>query len=202
MPFQLAWDWQRNWQAQLLKEPSSEQAVWLLQHCSCYTLGRGANENNLLFDLNKPPLALFRIDRGGEVTHHLPGQLVVYPVLDLHNYKTDLNWYLRELEQVSLEVLKSLGLSGSRMPGLTGLWLDGRKVASVGIGCKRWITQHGLALNVNCQLEGFKQVIPCGLRGKSVDRLSNWIPGLEVADVKPLIRESLRKRFGLVWQTE
>ena len=123
--FQDSWDLQREWQEKLRLEPSYKQAVWMLQHLPCYTLGRGASEKNLLFDIDQPPLDLFRIDRGGEVTHHLPGQLVIYLVLDLHRYKTDLNWYMRTLENVLIDVLHDLGLNGHRIDGMTGVWCDG-----------------------------------------------------------------------------
>ena len=195
--FKVAWDWQRKWQSRLLQDPSSKQAVWLLQHFECYTLGRGATEKNLLFHSKKSPHDLFRIDRGGEVTHHLPGQLVSYLVVDLHRYKKDLNWYLRELENVLLDVIKDLGLLGERRSGMTGIWINDLKVASIGIGCKRWVTQHGFALNIDCNLSGFDQIIPCGLDGYRMGQLSSWLPGLRVEDVQPLMKKYIRKRFDL-----
>lgn len=201
VPLETALGWQRQWQQHLFAKPLAPQAVWLLQHPSCYTLGRGASETNLLFDAKDPPAALHRIDRGGEVTHHLPGQLVAYPVLDLRRHQTDLHWYLRQLEQVLIDVLVVLGLAGERLHGLTGLWLEGHKVAAIGVGCRRWITQHGLALNVDCDLEGFSSVVPCGLANHPVARLNQWIPGLTVAEVQPLLSQSLSERFGLLWQT-
>ncbi len=197
VPFQTAWDWQKYWQKNLLTRGDLPQAVWLLQHPNCYTLGRGGSEMNLRFDPNNPPSDLYRINRGGEVTHHLPGQLVVYLVLDLRRYRTDLNWYLRQLEQVLIDVLYGLGLSPKRIHGYTGVWLDGFKVASIGVGCRRWITQHGFALNVDCDLNGFSEIVPCGLREVSVGKLDTWIPGLTVKDVQPLIRSCLTERFGL-----
>ena len=200
VPFPIAWHWQRQWQARLLENPQAPQAVWLLQHPACYTLGRGADEAFLGFDSADPPAPLHRIDRGGEVTHHLPGQLVVYPVLDLRRHQPDLHWYLRRLEEVLIDVLAVLGLKGERIPGLTGLWLEGCKVAAIGVGCRRWVTQHGLALNVDCDLNGFAEVVPCGLKGRSVGRLSALIPGLTVAHVQPLLRNSLAAHFGLTWQ--
>ncbi len=199
--FKTAWDWQREWQQRLLEDETSPQAIWLLEHMNCYTLGRGADEANLLFDSRYPPEELFRIDRGGEVTYHLPGQLVAYLVLDLRTYKTDLNWYLRQLEQVAMDVLQNLGLPGKRMNGLTGIWCNGYKVASIGIGCRRWITQHGLALNVDCDLKGFDQIIPCGLKKSPVGRLSNWIPELKVSDVKPILKQCLNTNLGLEPET-
>ncbi len=195
--FKLAWGWQREWQNKIIRDSSIKQAVWLLQHLACYTLGRGASENNLLFASKKPPYELLRIDRGGEVTHHLPGQLVTYLVLDLNRYKKDLNWYLRELENVLLDVINELGLSGERRKGMTGIWIHGFKVASIGISCKRWITQHGCALNVDCNLSGFDQIIPCGLEGYKVGKLSSWLPGLKVKDVQPLMKKHLAHHFDL-----
>ncbi len=196
VPFSLSWDWQKKWQKALLNGACAFPAVWLLEHPNCYTLGRGASEANLNFEPNNPPDLLYRIDRGGEVTFHLPGQLVVYLVLDLRQYKTDLNWYLRQLEQVVIDVLDELGLAGELVEGLTGVWIQGYKVASIGIGCRRWITQHGLALNIDCDLNGFKEIIPCGLVGHKMGRLDSWLPGLKVGEVKPLMRRSLSHRFG------
>lgn len=201
VPFEMAWHWQQDWQKGLLQEPFSPQAVWMLQHPNCYTLGRGATNKYLHFDPSEPPFALHRIDRGGEVTHHAPGQLVVYLVLNLRRYRTDLNWYLRELEQVLIDVLDELGLCGERLNGLTGLWLEGRKVASIGIGCRRWVTQHGLALNIDCDLNGFDQIVPCGLSEQKIGRLDSWLPGLRVQDVKPVMRRRLSEKFGLVLST-
>ena len=203
VPFKQAWDLQRCWQDRLLNESATDadpEAVWLLQHPRCYTLGRGASEAHLLFDPEHPPAPLHRIDRGGEVTHHAPGQLVVYPVLDLRRRRTDLHWYLRELEGVVIDVLELLGLRGERIEGLTGVWLEHHKVAAIGVGCRRWITQHGLAVNVNCDLEGFGAVVPCGLEGRPVGRLCDWIPGLELMSVQGLMCDALAARFGLIWQ--
>ena len=203
VPFKQAWDLQRCWQDRLLNESATDadpEAVWLLQHPRCYTLGRGASEAHLLFDPEHPPAPLHRIDRGGEVTHHAPGQLVVYPVLDLRRRRTDLHWYLRELEQVVIDVLQVLGLQGERIEGLTGVWLEHHKVAAIGVGCRRWITQHGLAVNVNCDLEGFGAVVPCGLEGRPVGRLCDWIPGLELMSVQGLMCDALAARFGLIWR--
>ncbi len=185
-----------------MEDPSAPEAVWFLEHPACYTLGRGAVLDHLHFDPAAPPAPLHRIDRGGEVTHHLPGQLVVYPVLDLRRHQPDLHWYLRELEQVLIDVMAELGLQGERVSGLTGLWLDGCKVAAIGVGCRRWITQHGMALNVSCAMEGFAQITPCGLVGRRVGRLSDWLPGLTIAEVQPLVRLALARRFGLAWTAE
>ena len=202
MPFALAWADQRRWQERLMADREAPEAVWILQHPPCYTLGRGASLEHLHFDVAQPPFPLHHIDRGGEVTHHLPGQIVVYPVLDLQRRTPDLHVYLRQLEQLLIDVLAELGLKGERQKGLTGLWLDGRKVAAIGIGCRRWITQHGLALNVDCDLSGFDQITACGLKGRQAGRLADWIPGLSVDQVQPLLREAIAEHFHLVWHEE
>ena len=197
VPFPLAWDWQRRLQRRRLDDPSAPDAVLLLQHTPCYTLGRGASLSHLGFDPDQPPLPLYRIDRGGEVTHHGPGQLVLYPVLDLQRHGGDLHLYLRALEDVVLAVLQGLGLEGERLEGLTGVWLEGRKLAAIGVGARRWISQHGLALNVNGSLEGFGAIVPCGLAGRSVGQLADWLPSLTPEQVAPLLLEAFARRFGL-----
>jgi lipoyl(octanoyl) transferase len=183
--------------ARLLADPAGPDAVLLLEHEPCYTLGRGASEAHLRFDPRTPPLPLHRIDRGGEVTHHLPGQLVLYPVLNLRRHGADLHRYLRALEAVVMRVLAELELEGERIEGLTGVWLEGVKVAAIGVGAKRWISQHGLALNVCCGLEGFGAIVPCGLTGRAVGRLSDWRPGLECAALRAPLLEAFRQEFGL-----
>ena len=198
--FETALDCQKNFQKTLIEKPFSPQAVWLLEHFPCYTIGRGSDKKNLLFEENKSPLPVFVIDRGGEVTHHMPGQIVGYLVLNLGLYKKDLSWYLRELEQVLIDVLDLLEIDGKRVDGLTGVWCYGQKVGSIGIGCKRWVTHHGFSLNVDCDLIGFEKIIPCGLNKVKMGKLSDWMPGIKVCDVQPLLRESLKNRFKLKWE--
>ena len=200
VPFETALVWQKNFQKSLIQQPFSPQAVWFLEHLSCYTLGRGSDTKNLLFEENKCSLPVFRIERGGEVTHHMPGQIVGYLVFNLSFHKKDLSWYLRELEQVLIDVLESLGIKGKRVNGLTGVWCEDKKVGSIGIGCKRWVTQHGFSLNVDCDLIGFEKIIPWGLDKVELGKLSDWIPGIKVCDVEPLLRESVKRRFKLKWE--
>ena len=197
LPFAQVWSWQRQLQQRLLDDPQALEAVLLVEHEPCYTLGRGASSAHLGFDPQQPPLPLFRIDRGGEVTHHAPGQLVLYPVLNLQHHGADLHLYLRELEAVVIETLAALGLAAERSEGATGVWLEGRKLAAIGVGGRRWISQHGLALNVNCDLAGFAAIVPCGLVGRPVGRLSDWLPDLVPAAVAPLLLAAFARRFGL-----
>ena len=200
VPFEIALRWQKNFQKSLIEQPFSPQAIWLLEHFSCYTIGRGGDKKNLLFEESKSSVPVFMIERGGEVTHHMPGQIVGYLVLNLILHKKDLSWFLRELEQVLIDVLDLLGIQGYRVDGLTGVWYENKKVGSIGIGCKRWITQHGFSLNVDCDLIGFEKIIPCGLDKVKLGKLSDWIPGIKVCDVKPLLRESVKRRFKLNWE--
>lgn len=195
--FEQAWQQQRQQQQRLLADPGGPAAVLLLEHQPCYTLGRGGDPAFLRFDPAHPPHPLFRIDRGGEVTHHCPGQLVLYPVLNLQHHGADLHRYLRSLEQVVLDVLAALGLAGERSSGQTGVWLEGRKVAAIGVGARRWISQHGVALNVDCDLAGFAAIVPCGIADRPVGRLVDWIPGLSCAAVRPLLLQAVAVRFGL-----
>jgi lipoyl(octanoyl) transferase len=197
VPFALAWDWQRQLQQRLLADPAGPETLLVLEHDPCYTLGRGADAAFLGFDPADPPAPLFRIDRGGEVTHHCPGQLVLYPVLNLQRHGADLHMYLRELEGVVIDLLDQLGLRGERIDGLTGVWLEGRKLAAIGVGARRWISQHGLALNVEADLAGFAAVVPCGLRDRPVGRLVDWRPGLTAASLQPLLLRCFADRFGL-----
>jgi len=197
IPFPLAWSWQQQLQQRLLADPSGPDALLLLEHQPCYTLGRGADEAFLGFDPADPPAPLFRIDRGGEVTHHCPGQLVLYPVLNLQRHGADLHWYLRELEGVVIDLLAELGLQGERIEGLTGVWLEGRKLAAIGVGARRWISQHGLALNVEADLAGFAQVVPCGIADRPVGRLLDWRPELTAAALRPRLLQCFSERFGL-----
>jgi lipoyl(octanoyl) transferase len=197
MAFPRAWRWQQQLQQRLLADPSGPDALLLLEHEPCYTLGRGADPAFLRFDPADPPAPLFRIDRGGEVTHHCPGQLVLYPVLNLQRHGADLHLYLRELEGVVIDLLAELGLQGERVEGLTGVWLEGQKVAAIGVGARRWISQHGLALNVEADLAGFAQVVPCGIADRPVGRLLDWRPELSAAVLRPLLLQCFSRRFGL-----
>lgn len=191
VPFARAWQWQRQLQGRLLADPAAPQAALLLEHEPCYTLGRGADPGFLRFDPADPPLPLHRIDRGGEVTHHAPGQLVLYPVLNLQRHGADLHRYLRALEQVVIDLLAELGLTGERSPGHTGVWLAGAKVAAIGVGARRWISQHGLALNVSNSLRGYGAIVPCGIADRPVGRLLEHRPEL----ASPVARAALAERL-------
>jgi lipoyl(octanoyl) transferase len=195
--FARGWRAQQALQQRLLANPQGPDALLLLEHEPCYTLGRGASTAHLRFPPEASPLPLLRIDRGGEVTHHAPGQLVLYPVLNLQRHGADLHLYLRQLEQVVIDLLAGLGLAGERIEGLTGVWLEGRKLAAIGVGARRWISQHGLALNVDCDLAGFAAIVPCGIAERPVGRLCDWRPELSAAQLREPLLAAFAERFQL-----
>lgn len=212
-PYQDAWDTQHrlvDGKLASLADSSHEKAAFdsllLVQHPPTYTLGTGSTPSNILFDPNDPqnaPAELFKTERGGEATWHGPGQLVAYPVLDLRHYKQDLHWYLRALEEVVIRTLAPLGVRGGREEGLTGVWVEGRKVAAVGVKVKRWITMHGVALNIDPPMEYFRHIVPCGIGDRPVGSLQEaWerqgkTGKLQVQDVTPLMVKAFEEVFGV-----
>lgn len=199
IPYEVAWQQQRSLLEARLHQPELDDIFLLLEHPPVYTLGTGSSLDFLKFDpATIPPTQLYRVERGGEVTYHCPGQVVGYPILNLRYYQQDLHWYLRQLEEVILQVLYSYDLPGERLPGLTGVWIEGRKVAAIGVKVKRWITMHGFALNVCPDLEGFRQIVPCGLSDRPVGSLAQFLPGITVAEVKPRLIETFNRVFAVV----
>ena len=184
LPYATALDWQRSLLSERRNNPSLDDVLILLEHPPVYTLGQGANWEFIKFDLDKTRSDVYVVERGGEVTYHCPGQLVGYPILNLQNYFKDLHWYLRQLEEVLIRALATYGLKGDRVSGLTGVWLEGRKVAAIGIKVSRWITMHGFALNVCPDLTGFEQIVPCGIPHKQVGSIAQFIPEINLEQVR------------------
>jgi lipoate-protein ligase B len=150
----------------------------LTEHEHVYTLGTGADIHHLLAtdgELRARGIDVVAVDRGGAITYHGPGQLVGYPLLDLHAYTQDLHWYLRRLEEVIIRVLEGFHVSGSRLDGYTGVWVGGEKICAIGIKASRWITMHGFALNVTTDLSFFDRIIPCGIFERGVTSLQELL---------------------------
>lgn len=181
--YETAWNWQRSLLESRKINPDQDDVLLLLEHPPVYTLGYGASLEFLKFDPSGTEHKLFRTERGGEVTYHCPGQLVGYPILNLRYYQTDLHWYLRQLEEVLIRTLATYGLQGERVDGLTGVWVNERKVAAIGIKVSRWITMHGFALNICPDLQGFSHIVPCGIVDKPVGSLAQLIPDIEFEQV-------------------
>jgi lipoyl(octanoyl) transferase len=200
VPYTRAWEYQRSLVAQRLAEPSLADVLLLLEHPPTYTLGTGASLEFLKFTPADSPWEVQRVERGGEVTYHCPGQLVGYPILNLRYYQQDLHWYLRQLEETLIRVLQRYGLKGTRLPGLTGVWLEGYKVGAIGIKVSRWITMHGFSLNVCPDLTGFQRIVPCGIADKPVGSLAQFLPEIQLEQVRREVAEEFAEVFqvGLI----
>jgi lipoyl(octanoyl) transferase len=165
MDYAVALDVQRSLVAER-QRGSIDDTLLLVEHPHVVTLGRNGHRENLLASdeiLARAGVAFYPTDRGGDITYHGPGQLVGYPVLDLREWKRDVAAYVRALEEVLIATLAEFGVAAGRIPSLTGVWVDGRKIAAIGVHISRWVTSHGFALNVSTDLSYFQYIVPCGL---------------------------------------
>ncbi len=147
----------------------------LLEHPPVFTLGRNANDSNILASrdfLQQQGIEVFRVERGGDVTYHGPRQLVGYPILDLHNFRQDVGWYVRSLEQTLIRAVSDFGIQGRRIEKLVGVWVDDAKIAQIGARIENWITYHGFALNVDPNMAHFDLIVPCGISDKAVTSMA------------------------------
>ena len=178
-----------------------------VEHPHVYTLGKSGHIENLLIDeaaLAKKGASFYKINRGGDITYHGPGQVVGYPIIDLENFFTDIHKYLRSLEEVIIRTLADYGIKGERSEGETGVWLDvgtpfARKICAMGVRASRWVTMHGFALNVNTDLGYFDNIIPCGIRGKAVTSLNVELSKekVDTEEVKRYILKHFEEIFGV-----
>jgi lipoate-protein ligase B len=180
-----------------------QDLLLLVEHEPVVTLGRGTRPGSLPLppaELGRRGVAVVEVERGGDVTYHGPGQLVGYPILQLREHREDLHWYLRQLEAVLITALGRLGVAAERRPGLTGVWTGGRKIASLGIHVKQWVTFHGFALNVNTDLRGFDLIVPCGIEGVVMTsvaaELGRTDAGVLWEDTRGLVVEAFAAGFG------
>ncbi len=187
------------------EEPVPKNYLIFVEHPHVYTLGKSGKIENLLLsqdELAEKGIEYFKINRGGDITYHGPGQIVAYPIIDLDQFFTDIHKYLRYLEEAVILTLAEYGIKGERYAGLTGVWLDpdiperARKICALGVRCSRWVTMHGLAFNVNSQLEYFNNIIPCGIDDKAVTSMEKELgrkPDME--EVKEKLRNHLTELF-------
>jgi len=183
-----------------------------VEHPHVYTLGKSGDMSNLLVDeaqLAEKGATFYKVNRGGDITYHGPGQIVGYPILDLENFFTDIHKYLRFLEEMIILTLDEYGLKAERSPGETGVWLDvgtpfARKICAMGVRASRWVTMHGFALNVNANLGYFDLMIPCGIRGKAVTSLNVELGKAKVdeEDVKAKLLKHFAQLFEAKMQTK
>ena len=213
------WDFQEELFAQTVnrkienrKLPESEQAATsnyliFVYHPHVYTLGKSGDQQNLLLDekgLKKHKATYYKINRGGDITYHGPGQIVGYPILDLDNFFTDIHQYLRFLEEGVILTLKDYGIASGRIAGLTGVWLDweneakARKICALGVKSSRWVTMHGFAFNVNVDLDYFGHIIPCGIDDKAVTSMSKELGRqLDMTEVETKLKHHLANLFEM-----
>jgi lipoyl(octanoyl) transferase len=209
------WDYQEELFQQILDikiknrreatELSTQNHLLFVEHPHVYTLGKSGDLKNLLLNetqLKEKQASFYKINRGGDITYHGPGQLVGYPILDLENFFTDIHRYLRTLEEVIILTLKDYGLTAERSQGETGVWLDvgtpfARKICAMGVRASRWVTMHGFALNVNANLGYFDHIIPCGIQDKAVTSLNVELGQAEVneAEVKAKVKHYFETLF-------
>ena len=161
MSYNSAWDIQKEYHKKVVsgKEPDT---LIIVEHEPVYTLGKNANDNHLLQSASEE-IQVFRIERGGDITFHGPGQIVVYPILDLNRFVKSVSWYMRTLEKIIIDTLSDFEIKAELKDGLTGVWVGDEKIGAQGVRISRWVTMHGLALNVNTDLRYFDGIIPCGI---------------------------------------
>lgn len=219
MDYQQAWDYQTNLFQSILDVkiqnrtlPAEEQRTtnnYLLfcEHPHVFTLGKSGEEKNLLIkkeELHTIEATYYHINRGGDITYHGPGQIVVYPILDLENFFTDIHHYMRLLEESVIQTLAEFTIQAGRIKGLTGVWIDynneksARKICALGVKTSRWVTLHGLAFNVNTQLEYFNYIIPCGIDDKAVTSLEKEMKmKQDIKQVKSILKEKISGLFQM-----
>jgi lipoyl(octanoyl) transferase len=194
---QVAYDHALAWQEALVARrlAGGNDALLLLEHPPVYTLGRGADAR-FLGAAASGAVPVLRVGRGGQVTYHGPGQLVGYPIIGLRDLRPDVRWYVRGLEQVLIEALADLGIAAARRDGLTGVFVGARKIGSIGVGIRRWVTWHGFALNVGRNLEGFTSITPCGLDGVAMTSVALEGGSDSVTQVGDVVMKRFMRHFG------
>ena len=192
--FKDTWNLQKELQEKRILGEIEDQLI-LVEHPAVYTLGKNASKDHIL--KSKEGVSVIQTDRGGNITFHGPGQLVGYPILDLNFYKRSITWYMRELEQLMIDVLKEYGIEGSTKKGLTGTWVKDHKIAALGVRISRWVTMHGFSLNISPDLSYYQDIIPCGIQEYAVTSMA-MIMGEEVPsmdEVKIKMVDYFKNRF-------
>ena len=171
--YQTAWDFQKEFHKKVQHEKETD-TLFLLEHDPVYTLGKNANKNNLL-EQPASEVKVFNVERGGDITYHGPGQLVGYPILDLHHYQKNISWFMRTLEEILIETLSTFGIKANQRDGLTGVWVGDEKIGAQGVRISRWVTMHGFSLNVNTDLTYFDSIVPCGITNCAITSMKKII---------------------------
>ncbi len=219
-PYKKTWDYQESLLQSIVNikiqnrdngtEVPTPNYLIFCEHNHVYTLGKSGDFQNLLLSkeqCQEKGIEYYPINRGGDITYHGKGQLVAYPIFDLENFKTDLNIYLRNIEEVIIQTIAYYGIEGHRIKGLTGVWVDieknPRKIAAIGIRCSRWVSMHGLALNVNTDLAYFQNIIPCGISDKGVTSIEKELgKTVNFHEVIPILKQKFAEIFDLEYVQE
>ena len=187
---------------------STKNHLIFCEHPHVYTLGKSGDLKNLLIDGPKRKeknISFYKINRGGDITYHGPGQLVVYPILDLDYFFSDIHKYLRLLEESVILTLADYGVTGQRLDGFTGVWVNAeketpRKICAIGVKCSRWVTMHGIGFNINSNLDYFKHIVPCGIEDKSVTSLQKETnQKIDMKELKLRFKKNFKILFGINW---
>ena len=190
------WEIQKELQSKRIRGQIDDQLL-LVEHPPVYTLGKNAPMDDLLIKDNDD-ISIIQTDRGGKITFHGPGQLVGYPIIDLNNYKRSISWYMRELEQLIINVLLDYNINSQRKKGLTGIWVKDKKIAALGVRISRWVTMHGFSLNINPDLSYYKGIVPCGITDFGVTSMAEILgkkcPG--ISDIKLAIIDYFSSQFS------
>ncbi|MDB5120824.1 MAG: lipoyl(octanoyl) transferase [Sphingobacteriales bacterium] len=214
--YQQAWDHQEQLFSEIVSSKVQNRTLNLtnltdnflvfVEHPHVYTLGKSGKPENLLLneaDLLNKQASYYKINRGGDITYHGPGQIVGYPILDLDNFFTDIHLYLRTLEEAVILTLADYGIEAGRYPGFTGVWLDAdndraRKICALGVRCSRWVTMHGFAFNVNTDLNYFKNIVPCGIDDKDVTSMERELgKKVNINEVKEILKQHISVLFEM-----
>jgi len=194
-PYEEVWNLQKDMQQKRINKEIDDLLI-LVEHDPVYTLGKNADVNHLLQSRDRS-IDVFNIERGGDITFHGPGQLVGYPILDLANYNKSVSWYMRSLEQLTIEVLKEFGILANRVEGLTGVWVGDEKIAAQGVRLSRWVSMHGFSLNVNPDLSFYDGIIPCGIFDRGVTSIQQLLGTTQkMAKVKSLVIDKFNQIFA------
>ena len=202
LPYGEALELQRSIARDRISGAIPQDVLLLLEHPRVVTLGRGTKEKNLVASaeyLQSKGIEVFEVERGGDVTFHGPGQLVGYPIIDLKRHREDLHWYLRKIEEALINTLADFGIPGERNTAFTGVWTRGKKIASIGVHARDWVTWHGFALNVTTDLSFFDLIVPCGIDGVVMTSIAREL-GLEnvaAQDVRDRVSAKFAEAFGL-----
>jgi lipoate-protein ligase B len=202
VPYGDALELQRRVARERIEGVIPQDVLLLVEHPPVITMGRSSKEAHLLASaefLSSRGVELFEVERGGDVTFHGPGQLVGYPIIDLKRHKRDLHWYLRQVEEALIVALGELGIPAERNQGYTGVWTQGKKIASIGVHARDWVTWHGFALNVDTDLSYFDLIVPCGIQSVTMTSVAREVPAGNAAvhDVAALVSAAFARTFGL-----